>query len=96
MTTPENVLAHEIIGLSVKIIKSSDPALVGVNGTVIFETKNMISLSSDSSVKQIAKKAAGKIGIKTNSGVCFISGSSMIGRPEDRISRFKKLVMIHG
>ncbi len=87
MTTPENVLVHEIIGLGARIVESTDPTLEGISGTVVFETKNMISIRTDSSVKQVAKRAARKIEIKTNSGVCFISGSSMIGRPEDRISR---------
>jgi ribonuclease P protein subunit POP4 len=87
MTSPENVLVHEIIGLDVKIVESTDPTLQGITGTVVFETKNTISIRTNSSVKQIAKKTAKKIEITTPSGVCFISGSSMTGRPEDRISR---------
>jgi ribonuclease P protein subunit POP4 len=87
MISPENVLVHEIIGLDAKIVESTDPTLQGISGTIVFETKNTISIRTDSSVKQIAKKAAKKIEIKTDSGVCFISGSSMIGRAEDRISR---------
>jgi len=87
MTSPENVLVHEIIGLGAKIVESTDPTLSGVSGSIVFETRNTISIRTDSAVKQIAKKAAKKIEIKTHSGVCFISGSSLIGRPEDRTSR---------
>ena len=87
MTSPENVFVHEIIGLGAKIVESTDPTLNGVSGSIIFETKNTISIRTVSAVKQIAKKAAKKIEIKTQSGVCFISGSSLIGRPEDRTSR---------
>jgi ribonuclease P protein subunit POP4 len=87
MTSPENVLVHEIIGLGAKIVESTDPTLNGVSGSIVFETLNTISIRTDSAVKQIAKKAATKIEIKTHSGVCFISGSSLIGRPEDRTSR---------
>ena len=87
MISPENVLVHEIIGLGARIVESTDPTLQGISGTIVFETKNTISIRTDSSVKQIAKKAAKKIEIKTDSGVCFISGSSLIGRPEDRTSR---------
>lgn len=88
MISPENVLVHEIIGLGAKIVESTDPTLQGISGTIVFETKNTVSIRTDSSVKQIAKKVAKKIEIKTDSGVCFISGSSMIGRAEDRVSRF--------
>ena len=85
--TAENVLAHEIIGLAASIVESSDPSLQGVSGKIVFETKNTLSIRVDSRVKQVAKNAIKKIQIQTHSGVCFISGSSMIGRPEDRISR---------
>jgi ribonuclease P protein subunit POP4 len=87
MTSPENVLVHEIIGLGAKIVESTDPTLNGVSGSIVFETRNTMSIRTDSAVKQIAKRVAKKIEITTYSGVCFISGSSLIGRPEDRTSR---------
>lgn len=89
MTTPANVLVHEIIGLDAKVVESTDPSLQGVKGSIVFETKNTISIrtAADSSIIRIAKRTAKKIEIKTRSGVCFISGSSMIGRAEDRITR---------
>jgi ribonuclease P protein subunit POP4 len=87
MTSPENLLAHEIIGLGATIVESTDPTLKGVSGTVVFETRNTILIRTNTTVKQIAKKAAKMIEIRTHHGVCFISGSSMIGRPEDRVSR---------
>lgn len=87
MTSPENVLVHEIIGLKARIVDSTDPTLQNVSGSVVFETKNTISMRTDSSVIQIGKKVVKKFEIKTRFGVCFISGSSLIGRPEDRISR---------
>jgi len=87
IVTPENIHAHEIIGLGAKILDSLDPTLNGISGTIVFETRNTISIRTNSIIKQIAKNAAKKIEVQTHSGVCFISGSSMIGRPEDRISR---------
>ena len=87
MTSPENVLVHEIIGLGARIVESTDPTLLGIYGEIIFETRNMISIRTDSAVKQIAKSAAKMIEVKTQSGACFISGSSLIGRPEDRTMR---------
>ena len=87
MMSPENVLAHEIIGLDAKIVESTDPTIIGVHGLIVFETRNTILIRTNSSIKQIAKKIAKKIEVKTHSGACFISGSSMIARPEDRVSR---------
>jgi len=87
MTDLRNVLLHEFIGLNIRIVDSTDPTLKELMGTVVFETRNTIFIRTQLSIKQVAKKVARKIEIHTNSGVCFISGSSMIGRPEDRISR---------
>jgi ribonuclease P protein subunit POP4 len=83
----ENLLWHEIIGLHAKILESSDSTLRGIFGTIVFETKNTIFIRKGSSVKQVAKRAAKKFQLQTPSCACFISGSALIGRPEDRISR---------
>ncbi|MEO9295230.1 MAG: ribonuclease P protein subunit [Nitrososphaera sp.] len=87
MITAENILAHEIIGLDATVVKSSDPTLVGLTGKIVFETRNMISIRSGDKTRQVAKAAATTIEIQAQTGVCFISGSSLIARPEDRISR---------
>jgi ribonuclease P protein subunit POP4 len=87
MITAANILAHELIGLDAKIIESTNAALAGLAGTVVFETKNTLAIRSGSATKIIPKAAAKKIEIATQNGACFISGSSMIARPEDRISR---------
>ena len=85
--TPKNVLRHELIGLFAKIVESPDLTLQGMSGTIVFETKNMISIRKDSIIRQAAKRAAKKIKLQTHSGACFISGSTLIGKPEDRITR---------
>ena len=86
--TFDNVLFHEISGLAVVITDSSDKTLVGLEGTIVSETKNSFYLrKSNGQTVQIVKQVATRIQLGTDDGVCFISGSSMIGRPEDRISR---------
>ena len=87
MITLSNILSHELVGLDAKIVESTDPSLAGVRGTIVFETKNTITVRAGSRTKQIAKSAAKNIEIATQTGACFISGSSLIARPEDRVSR---------
>lgn len=87
MITAYNVLAHELIGLDAKIVESAQAALVGIKGTIVFETKNTLTIRTGNKTRQIAKSAAKKIEVVTQTGACFISGSSMIARPEDRVSR---------
>jgi ribonuclease P protein subunit POP4 len=83
----QNVLCHEIVGLHAKILESSDSTLQGSDGTIVFETKNTIWIRKDSVVREISKRAAKRLQVRTPSCVCFISGSALIGRPEDRIAR---------
>lgn len=87
MITANNVLRHELIGLEAKIVESTDPSLAGIKGTIVFETKNTLTIRTGDKTRQIAKSAAKKIEVATQTGACFISGSSMIARPEDRVSR---------
>jgi RNase P/RNase MRP subunit p29 len=85
-----SILSHRIIGLRAKILESPDLTLRGSEGTLVYETKNTIYIKKDSSsVIQVPKKVARKIELQTGSCACFISGSSLIGKPEDRISRLK-------
>ena len=41
--TQENLLGHELIGLNVKISKSTDETRKGLQGKVIWETKNTLT-----------------------------------------------------
>jgi RNase P/RNase MRP subunit p29 len=87
MITAANIHAHEVIGLHAKILESTNTALVGLAGTVVFETKNTFSIKTNNVTRIVPKSAAKKIEVSTQNGACFISGSSMIARPEDRTSR---------
>ena len=83
----ENVLSRVIVGSKAEILESSDSTLQGIVGIIVFETKNMIFIRSNSIVRQVAKRAAKRLLLEKGSCACFISGSALIGRPEDRISR---------
>ena len=86
--TAQNILYHEIVGLYANILESSDVTIRGLAGRIIGETRNTITFQSNSSrTVQVAKNIATKIGLELDSGVCFISGSSLIGKPEDRLAR---------
>jgi ribonuclease P protein subunit POP4 len=89
--TAENILYHELVGLATRIDESPDATLRGVSGTIISETRNTITVENGSGRSlQIAKNVATRIRMETGSGVCFISGSSLIGKPEDRLARLHK------
>ena len=86
MINDKNIFAHELVGLQAKIEESSDTSLIGLSGMIILETKNMISINTGTGVKHISKLVARKIQLCLPLGSCFINGSSLIGRPEDRVT----------
>jgi ribonuclease P protein subunit POP4 len=84
----ENVLHHELIGLYARIADASDSTLCGVSGMIVSESRNMFMIENKNGrMIRIAKKVATTIALEVDSGVCFISGSSLIGKPEDRLAR---------
>jgi ribonuclease P protein subunit POP4 len=85
--TPKNILSHELIGLSATIITSRQSTILGLSGTIIFETKNMLTLRTSAGPKNISKLSAEKMKVLLPSSACFIRGPSLIGRPEDRAAR---------
>ncbi|MFZ0514295.1 MAG: ribonuclease P protein subunit [Candidatus Nitrosopolaris sp.] len=87
MITPKNILSHELIGLHATVITSPQPTVVGLSGTIIFETKNMLTLRTSAGPKKISKLSAQKMRVRLPSSNCFIRGPSLIGRPEDRVLR---------
>jgi len=42
--TPQNILAHELIGLDVIVKDSTDESRIGLKGKVVDETKNVLKI----------------------------------------------------
>lgn len=42
MISSKNIFYHELIGLELKVVQSSNPSLIGLCGTVIDETKKTL------------------------------------------------------
>ena len=84
---PHNLVRHELIGLKVKIDKSSDSSK-GISGKVIDETYNTLKIET--------KDGKEKTAIKDNCTFVFtipdktkvqVDGKLLISRPEDRIKK---------
>ena len=46
MITAKNISRHEFIGLNTQITKSSNQQVIGLNGTIINETKSMFTINT--------------------------------------------------
>ncbi|MFH0977961.1 MAG: ribonuclease P protein subunit [Candidatus Woesearchaeota archaeon] len=78
-----NAATREIIGAKAKITSSTNKSTEGIQGIIIDETKNMISIRTISGDKKIIKKAS----VFEIDGE-RISGDELVGRPEERIKRW--------
>ena len=83
----KNLMAHEMNGLKVEVINSSDKNKIGIKGVIVKETKNTFIVESNTKQKIIPKKEAeimffvGKQKIK-------IKGEKIMEKPENRIKMF--------
>ena len=78
------IIYGEIIGLKVKIIKSTHPGYVGIEGNVVDETQNEITVRHEDKRKDIVKKASIFQFTSPDGAVTEIDGRILVGRPEDR------------
>lgn len=87
--TKENLIQHEFIGLEMKILDSSEPSLIGKNGVIMDETKNMITLKDEQGLKKVPKRGI-KMSITTPKGEeVKVKGKELEARPEDRVKKLR-------
>ena len=84
MITSENIKSHEIIGLHATIIESSNSQLKGLNGIVVYETKNTFMLKTKNGLK-IIPKLFNKWEFQINKLKIVVEGLIMRKKPQNRI-----------
>lgn len=84
MITPHNVIRHEVIGLLATITRASNPSYVGMNGTIIDETKHTLRIQTSSGVKIVPKHRSVFRLTLPQGTVVDVEGSALISPPEKR------------
>lgn len=88
--TPRSIVRHELIGLHVRIAKSSDPTHAKISGRVIDETYNTLKIETakkPAREKTIPKRNSIFIFTLPNKTKVQVDGRLLVGRPEDRIKK---------
>jgi len=86
--TPKNLVRHELIGLKVKIVDSTDPTHKGLSGRVIDETYKMIKIETrEGKEKNIPKNNNIFVFTLPDNIKVKVEGKLLVGRPEDRIKK---------
>jgi ribonuclease P protein subunit POP4 len=87
MKVTPSIVQHEFIGLEAKVVKSSNPTVVGISGRVVDETRNTFIILHDDNRKVVAKDKSVFDFVMPDRTVVEIDGKVLIGRSEDRIRR---------
>jgi len=89
----KNLAQHELIGLKVEIVSSSDSSQVGRSGKVVDETRNMLFIENGSTgkVMKITKDGAVfEFDCDGGNGKTSLAGRDIRYRPEDRIKKSRQ------
>jgi len=81
------IVQQELIGLNAKVAKSSHTDYVGIEGRVLNETRNTITILHKNKKKIVIKNTAIFNFTMPDGTVVEIDGKAIIGRPEDRIKK---------
>lgn len=84
------LLADELIGLRVKVIKSTDPGKQGTTGKVVDETYGTLTVKTSAGEKIIPKDESVFEFFYDKKWV-EVDGRMLVARPEDRIKRAGRL-----
>jgi ribonuclease P protein subunit POP4 len=80
-----NLRKRELIGLRVRVVRSTDPGVVGLEGRVVDETKNMFVLEVHGTETRVPK-GGNRFRFEAGDGA-ELEGDEIRFRPEDRIKK---------
>jgi ribonuclease P protein subunit POP4 len=83
-----NFMAHELIGLKVKVKESTAMERIGMAGKIVDETKNTFKIETAKGEKLVPKKeCVFEFALPGNAGVSA-DGRKLCFRPEDRVKEY--------
>ena len=85
MITAENIFSHEFIGLNTEITNSTNSQLVGLNGTIIDETKSMFKISTSMGTTKLIPKDTNQWKFSINKQEIVLDGNKIAKRSYDRL-----------
>lgn len=85
----KNIVLQELIGLRAKVVKCFDRKQVGLEGTVIDETKNTLVISAHDGIKRLVKKSS-TFRFYVNRKAFVVDGLEINSRPFERIEKGMK------
>jgi len=81
MKITSSIVQDEFIGLDAKVVKSSNPDLVGIAGKIINETRNTFTILQNGDQKVVVKDTSVFGFVMPDGTVVEIDGEVVMGRP---------------
>lgn len=85
--TKDKIIRHELIGLKVDVIRSSNMLHSKIKGIVLDESKNTLVIADNSKKKRLPKEGVRYRFTTSDEMFIEIEGSQILNRPADRISK---------
>ncbi|MFW9807323.1 MAG: ribonuclease P protein component 1 [Candidatus Thorarchaeota archaeon] len=85
--TPENLIRHELVGLSTHVVESKDPSHVCRKGVILGETREMIQIGTEEGTISVPKGICVFDMTLPDDIVVRVNGGLLRGRPEDRMKK---------
>ncbi len=82
--TKENLAVHEWIGLPAVVKESTDKGRIGLRGTIVNETKNLVVIETKKGEKNLPKREV-KLAVKIGKENVLLDCGKGQYRPEDRV-----------
>lgn len=91
MIIKQNLVKHELIGLTVEIVDSKNKTLIGLKGKVIDERRNIFLIRSKNVEKKVIKDTSTFMFTLPSKKKVKIKGMLLIGAPWDRLKKKLKV-----
>ena len=90
MRTKKNILYHTFVGLTAEIENSTSRDMIGIKGTIIYETKNTFVMNINGNRKIIQKKPNVFRLHLDDGSIVSIRGSAILYNPIERPKKVNK------
>lgn len=87
MKAAATITQSELIGLNAKVTKSTNKDSIGIQGTIIDETRNTLIIRHNNTDKTVPKETTVFQFTLPNGTVLEVEGNAITGRPEDRVKK---------
>ncbi len=82
--TPETLTRHELVGLDVEVVAASNPDAVGISGSVVMETTQLLTIERDARVWHVPKDSATFAFDLDDGRTVRVEGERLVARPARR------------